>query len=372
VLKKLSEAWKSYWKLRRGWTKDPTNNQKPGLPAYRKDRRTGERLFDLIPIKCPRGYSIGHSAASVVLPRDRRTARIGRTNGRLNLPYRGRRRYQGQMGRAELLRDPIRRRWYLTWSVKVVPPRQIEGGSSATIDLGVRIGGSLSIAGIEQALHFDNKALLAEWDYLGREIAREQEAIAGTRGKVREDRAPSSRGIRRLHQKRRLRLEHAIRCFAKAIAEHCFAHGVSMVWLGWPKGILRDRNYGSRWNGRIHGFWAFDRTLTFIAQALQTLGIASARCGERGSSSHCPACLSAKVVRRPRAWLTCKACSEVIHSDQAGSRNILQSQDPTVRWDGPKAGPRTATRRWNHHRWILRSANPRRQAILPEFQQAAE
>lgn len=133
------------------------------------------------------------------------------------------------MGRAELLRDPIRRRWYLTWSVKVVPPRQIEGGSSAAIDLGVRIGGSLSIAGIEQALHFDNKALLAEWDYLGREIAREQEAIAGTRGKVREDRAPSSRGIRRLHQKRRLRLEHAIRCFAKAIAEHCFAHGVSMV-----------------------------------------------------------------------------------------------------------------------------------------------
>ncbi len=87
---------------------------------------------------------------------------------------------------------------------------------------------------------------------------------------------------------------------------------------------------------------------------------------------HCPTCRSAEVVRRPRAWLTCKSCPVVIHSDQAGSRNIAQVQDPNARWDGPKAGPRTATQRWTHHRWILRSANPRRQAGLPEFLLAAE
>jgi transposase len=371
TLKKLSEAWKSYFKLREKWVATPTTQQKPGLPSYRKDRKSGQRPYDLIPIKHPRSYSIGHSAASIVLPCDRRTAPIGRTNGRLNMSFRGRLRYSGKMGRAELTWDRVRRRWYMTWTVEVEPPKATLGPTAA-VDLGVRIGASLSIAGMEQALHFENKALLHAWDYLGKEIAREQMAIAGTRGKADDKHSPHSRGISRLYQKRRLQLDHAMTTMAKAIAEHCDEHGVARVFLGWPKDIRRERNYGSRWNDRIHGFWAFDRVLKLIAYALENRGIQAIRCGERGSSSHCPTCRSAEVVRKPRAWLTCKVCSEVIHSDQAGSRNIAQVQDPSVRWDGPKAGPRTATQRWNHHRWTLRSANPRRQITLPEFLQAAE
>ena len=33
TVKKLSEAWRSYFKLRAKWTKDPQKNQKPGLPS---------------------------------------------------------------------------------------------------------------------------------------------------------------------------------------------------------------------------------------------------------------------------------------------------------------------------------------------------
>jgi transposase len=369
ILKKLSEAWKAFFALRKRWAKDPAKLDKPGLPRYRKDRKSGQRPFDLIPVKHARSYSIGHAAASIVLPRDRRKAPCGRTNGRLNLPYRGRLRHQGTMGRAELTYDQVRRRWYMTWAVLVTPPQVAPGGPTAAIDLGVRLG--VSVAGVQQALHFDNKALVAAWDYLGREIAREQTAIAGTRGSDPKGRAPFSNAIRRLYQKRRLQMEHGLRTMAKAIAEHCRSLRVSKVYLGHPKHIRRDRSYGSRWNDRIHGFWSFDKVLTFIAQALENLGIASERCAERGSSSHCPACRSPAVVRRPRAWLTCRTCGEVIHSDQAGSRNILQFQDSSVSWNGPKAGPRTVTQRWNHHRWVQRSANPKWQSNPPEFLKAA-
>jgi len=58
TLKKLSEAWKSYFKLRSKWSADPAKNQKPGFPAYRKDRKNNTRPFDFIPIKHARSYSL--------------------------------------------------------------------------------------------------------------------------------------------------------------------------------------------------------------------------------------------------------------------------------------------------------------------------
>jgi hypothetical protein len=40
-----------------------------------------------------------------------------------------------------------------------------------------------------------------------------------------------------------------------------------------------------------------------------------------------------------------------LHSDQVGSRNIARFSNPNVRWDGPEAGPRTVTYRWNFQHW---------------------
>lgn len=366
TLKKLSEAWKSYFALRTKWAQDRAKTQKPGLPDYRKDRRTGQRPCDFIPVKHPRSYAVGHSAASVVLPRDRRR----KPGERLNIPYRGRLRHQGQMGRAELHRDRVRRRWYLTWAVTTKAPKPAGTDRAAAVDLGVRIAASLSIEGIAQAMHFESAEMLGDWDHLGREIAREQAAIAGTRGQDPE-KCPSSRAISRLYQKRRLRLEHAWKALAKRVAAACRDARVATVYLGHPKHIRRDRDYGSKWNDRIHGFWGFDKALAVLESALSTLGIQAVRVGERGSSSHCPSCGSAEVVRHPRWRLRCTACDENIHSDQAGSRNILKAQKPSVSWAGAKAAPRTATQRWTRHRWDLRSANPKGQLQLPEFLKAA-
>ncbi len=371
TVKKLSEAWRSYFKLRAKWTKDPQQSQKPGLPSYRKDRKTGQRPFDYIPVKHSRSYSLDPKDAHIVLPRDRRPRKTG-SSGRLHVAYRGRRRFQGKMGRAEVCYDRVRKRWYLSWSVEAEAPKPLVSGRCAAVDLGVRITASLSVEGLAKALHFEGRETLKDWDHVGRLIAREQACIAGTRGGDPE-RCPSSRVISRCYKKRKERLDHALRCMAKATAEVCEQHGVGTVYLGWPKGILRDVFYGSsRWAGRIHNFWLFGRSLELIEQALAQRGIVAVRVGERGSSSGCPSCGSEDVVRHPRWLLRCKACGERIHSDQAGSRNILRQNKPSVSWAGLEASPRTETRRWNRHGWETRSANPKRWGNdLPEFLKTA-
>jgi transposase len=369
TLKKLSEAWKSYFQLRKRWSANPSVFQKPGLPAYRKNKKNGQRPFDLIPIKHPRAYAINSKDVSIVLPRDRRQ-KASSANGRLNMPYRGRLRHLGKMGRAELAWDKTRKRWYFSITVTKDAVQPVPEGKSAALDLGVRILASLSIEGKAQALHFEGREVMKDWDYLGFQIAKEQEAISGTRGKPGQ-KAPSSRNISRLHQKRRLRVEHAIKVIAKEVAEVCLANGVSTVYLGWPKNILRDVKYGnSRWAERIHGFWAFDKALRLFENALAMVGIQTVRSGERGSSSTCPCCGSTEVIRHPRWLLRCKTCGETIHSDQAGSRNILSFNKPSVSWAGLEASPRTETRRWSRHQWDVRFANPR-QAISLKFLQVA-
>lgn len=262
----------------------------------------------------------------------------------------------------------------MAWAVEVAERHPAGGDRVAAVDLGVRVSVSLSIEGEPQALHFEGREALKDWDHLGREIAREQQAIAGTRGKADDERSPSSRAISRLHQKRRLRVEHVLVCIAKEVAQACARAGVAKVYLGWPKGILRDVRYGtSKWAGRIHGFWSFARLLGLLEGALRKAGIEAVRVGERGSSSACPCCGSADVVRGPRWLLRCKGCGARVHSDQAGSFNIMGQNKPSVRWAGVEATPRTETLRWDRHCWEPRSANPGRLVGdgVPEFLRAA-
>ena len=148
---------------------------------------------------------------------------------------------------------------------------------------------------------------------------------------MREERqrAPSDARIRHLHRNRRLRLRHGLTAMANAIAKDGAAAGVATVYLGWPRGILRGERYGpGKWAGRIHGFWSFGLTLALLESALEARGITTVRVGERGSSSTCRACGSGDVARHPRWRLACRACGESLHSDQAGSRNILANQTP--------------------------------------------
>lgn len=335
TLKKLAEAWKSFFALRKLYNSGGLND-KPGLPKYRKDRKTGMRLTDFIPIKCDRSYRVNAWTIEVTMPKDI-------SKSRLVMSYRGIKRYIGKGKRSELLYDSGRNRWYMSYGVETVEPKQ-RNGVKAGIDLGVRILASLSIEGLPTALHFAGRDVLKEWQYWNRKIAIHQQEIAHRNKK-------SSKQLSRLYRMRKARMRHAWDAGAKAIANHCRRHNVGEVLMGWPKGSLDEVKASRKWKGILHGFWSFDQMSERIEQALNRVGIKTERVGERGTSSHCPTCSSAHVVRVPRWVLRCKDCHTAIHSDQAGSRNVIRQKYPVL-WDEGEAPSVPDTRRWSRHQWV--------------------
>ena len=171
TLKKLAEAWKSYFKLRVLW-KERKLKDKPGLVKYRK--KNGARLNNLVLLKCSRAYSLNAREVAIVLPKDLRD----KDQKRLILPYRGQRRYTGKGRRAELHYDQTKDRWYFHYTVQMPENRKKEFIKLGAIDLGVRVLASLSVEGQGQSYHFSGREMLKEWDYWGRQIAIYMKALS--------------------------------------------------------------------------------------------------------------------------------------------------------------------------------------------------
>ena len=263
------------------------------------------------------------------------------------MKYVGCERYRGARKRAELLWDKARQRWYLKYAVEVAE-KVIHGSNrGAAIDLGVRIAASLSLEGVEQARYFEAREMLKDWYYWGRQIAQHMQELAG-RGRK------SSLRLSQLYAMRAARWRHAWQATAREIATTCRRQCVGTVYIGWPKGIREDRVYSKKWAARIHNFWGFDASGRILQGALERQGILVMRVGERGSSSTCPvtSCASKKVTRKPRHILSCRSCETTVHSDQAGSRNILAFNHPGTSWDAVKTTVRPDTLRWNKQRWV--------------------
>ena len=335
VLKKLAEAWSSWQALRKRWKQAPRKD-KPGLPRYRKDK-DGARPTDFIPIKCGRAYRVNGRTIELTMPRD-----LSRT--RLEIAYRGMRRYAGKMARAEIWYDAGRGRWYMTYAVQVADNAPKGWPRVAGIDLGIRVLASVSIEGLDTAFHFLGREVLKDWQYWTRRIAEHQRDLTHRGGRK------SSRRLKWLYAKRRSRLQHAWDAMAARIMSLCRRYRVGQVVIGWPKGILDDVRLNRKWNGLTHGFWSFEQMSQRLVLALRRGGIMPERTGERGTSSHCPRCESANVIRRPRQMLRCRDCDLVVHSDHAGSFNIMSQRYPVI-WDGAEAAPAPETHRFNLHRW---------------------
>lgn len=336
VLKVLHEAWKSYFKLRALW-KAGKLEDKPGLPTYRKSRKTGKRLTDWIPIHSERSYRVDGRTVAVTLPRDLRG------KGRLIISHRDIMRYQGAGRRGIMSFDHARGRWYFRYSVDVPDNAAKPWPGAAGIDLGIRVLVSLSIAGVETAFHFLGREVLKDWMYWTRRIAEHQHELAQRKKKT-------SKRLGRLYAMRRSRLQHAWDAMAKRVVSIGKRHKVGKVVIGWPKGILDDGHLSRKWNGLTHGFWSFEQMSQRLMLALRRAGIVPERVGERGTSSHCPRCGSPRVVRRPRHLLRCRDCALHVHSDQAGSFNMIRQTYP-VFWDGAEAAPAPDVYRFNLHRW---------------------
>ncbi|RKY81541.1 transposase, partial [candidate division KSB1 bacterium] len=341
VLKKLSKAWTSYFRLVK-LQKSGKPMDRPGLPRYRKDRKTGKRPFDFIPIKSLRTYSLSGGIFSITLPSDLR-------NGRLCIGCKGILRYRGILKTCELKYDRARTRWYAHITVEISKPRRKQKPVKyASGDIGAKRAIAVVIEGSKIAHVFSARELWKDYKYWTRRIAREQSRLSAQGLKT-------SRQLKRLYRMRKLRVEHGLEALARKVALILKREKVTHFAVGYPKGCREEMQFGKN-NALVHNFWSFDRVLNILEKHCTRRDIELKRVDEQATSDVCNMC--GKEVKRPvRSVVVCPEHGRY-HADVNAAINILLKNTPGY-GDGVKATPAWVTHEWNKHLWLPRARSLR-------------
>ncbi len=343
TLKKVAAAWRSFFALRRAFGQRKLE-RKPHPPRYWKDRKTGQRLSRGIFIKSPRSFSVSRKALALALPSDLRRG----PGDRLVIQTRGLLRYNGELRTCELQPDSMTRRWYAYITVETLEPvRASRPERWAGIDLNARILAAVAVQGCAAVQLYRGREIWREFSYWTRRIAREQARLA-------QQGLRTSRAVRRLYRRRRLRLLHALQALARQVVVGLRRDGVTNMALEDLTGIREHMDFGPG-NLLVHNFWAFARWRRTLEAALGRVGIRVVTVQARGTSSHCAVC-GQPVARPVRHKVVCHHCGTVSHADANAARNILNKaagfQAPS-KGDGAEAkAPAPLALRWDRHRWV--------------------
>lgn len=348
VLKKLAKAWTSYFRLRKLHSAGKLVH-KPGMPRYRKNRKTGTRPWDYIPVKSTAAYEVKSSTLRIAVPADIH-------KGRIEIPFRGIIRYTGEHKTCELHYDQVKRRWYAHFVVEV-PDREVKERPvrHAAGDLGARRTIAVSIEGSPLSEVFSSREAWKDYKYWSRHIAKEKSRLS-TQG------YKTSRHLQGLYQKRRLRLRHALEAMASAVVRTLKRHGATHFTVGYPVNCRDDMNFG-KVNELVHNFWAFDLTLDILEKHCERAGIAFERTDEAGTSEVCHIC--GGTVKRPvRSVVVCSVHGKM-HADANASCNILKKNTRASAGDGAKAALAWIVMRWNLHLWLSHAESAKHRLLRP-------
>ena len=202
--------------------------------------------------------------------------------------------------------------------------------------------------GLRKSIVFSGRAILSDWWYWTKKIAREQMRLAMV------NRVKSSRKLRKLYRIRQRRFRHAVNAMVKTIVEDAHGLGISKIVLGRLKGIREDNQRGRKANSMIHNFWSFRWIVQRFKEKAEEYGIEVVEITEYKTSSLCPFC-GAEGVRRYRGLFYCLKCGKVINADVVGVLNIAKKHESIIlspSWDrdnGLMAQPLLL--RWDGMRW---------------------
>ncbi|MBX6423429.1 RNA-guided endonuclease TnpB family protein [Thermosulfurimonas sp. F29] len=340
VLKKLRQAWTSFFRLKALYAMGKIS-EKPSPPRYRKDRTTGKRFSDWIPVKSARAYAVDGDWFHLTLPADMRK----RPGDRLSVLYKGTMRFRGKRTTCEIKYDAARDRWYARIQTEIRTVKKT-GKRRAAIDLGAKRTAALVIEGVPVGIVFSARNLWKDYRYWTRRIAELQSLLASQGLKT-------SRRLKKLYRKRTARLEHALRAFARTVAEILKAHDVGLLKVGYPKECRSEMRFG-RNNIKVHNFWAFLKAIRYLKDACERRGIKVEPVDETGTSERCAVC--GEEVKRPKRSVVICPEHGRMHADVNAAWNIL-GETPDY-GDGPEAGLAWVTCEWDKHSW-----NPRRQSL---------
>ena len=272
VLKKLSRAWTGYLRLRKLYERGRIKH-KPGLPGYRKDRRSDRRPFDYIPVKSKSAYSILNGHLYLTLPSDMRQFR----GDRLVIPFKGNIRYRGELKTCEIRYDHATRNWYVHVVVEVPEPvRKPKPVKYATADIGAKRTIAVTIQGSNVAYVFSARQLWKDYRYWSRRISEEQSRLSQVGLKT-------GRRLKKLCRMRKLRLRHGLESMARKITLELKRQGVTHFKVGYPKNCRETMDFG-RNNEKVHNFWNFGTVLGILEKHCQRRGIEYEMVDETGTS----------------------------------------------------------------------------------------
>ena len=348
VLKKLSKAWASYFRLRKlhgaGKLKD-----KPRPPRYRKDRKKGTRPRDFIPVKSTAAYGVEGNVLYLAVPKD-----IG--GKRLGIPFKGIIRYRGDFKTCELVYENTNQVWYAHLIVEL-PDKELatKPVKHAAGDIGARRTITISTQDNPMSVVYSSRAAWKDYKYWTRLIAREKSRLA-TQG------LKTSRHLQGLYQKRRLRLRHTMEALASDMAAGLRRNRVTHFTVGYPVNCRDNARFG-KGNELVHNFWSYKLLLDILEKHCARWGIVFEKVNERGTSSHCHIC--GRKVTRPRTNLVVCPVHGPMHADVNASRNILKKKTQPLGWDGEKASPAWTVKRWDSHRWRSHAESAEHRVLQP-------
>jgi putative transposase len=328
IINKNNEAWRSFLTLKRFEAEGrlPEHITRVSMPRYWK--KNGRRELRII----VRNDCYRIDEKYLCLPKG------------LKLRCKGRLKWKGKQGRLEIVYDELDEVWRGFMTVKVEKPPLKGGSKPLYIDLGIVNLATLWFEGLRQPITFSGRALLADWWYWTRQIAKEESRLA------RGNKAKTSKRLRKLYRIRQRRFRHAVNAMIKQIVEDAHQLGISKIVLGRLKGI-RSNSHNGKSNTMINNFWGFNYIVKRFKEKAEEYGIKVEEKSEYKTSSRCPFCRSENITTNGRLF-KCLDCRLEAHRDVVGALNIgclyggsvngVVAHPLLLRWNGMKWEPKRA------------------------------
>ncbi|MFX1537562.1 MAG: RNA-guided endonuclease InsQ/TnpB family protein [Promethearchaeota archaeon] len=347
VLKKLDEAYKAWYVLRRKEEKEG-KEKKSRPPGFRKKERLSTILFKQA------GFRVEGNRVRLSLAKNLRRE--------LNIPYQFLwvpfQTYKTPRGQPCTLEiKKIDGSWYGYLVEQHEAPQVVMPPSPKVlaIDQGI-INLAAGITTEGDTCLYTGKGLLSIQRYFNKQIATVQHRVQKRKGEH-----AWTAELTAMYQKRKAQPNHALHALTKQIINDCLKAEIQIIVLGKLKHIRNKKDYGAKINQKLHA-WAFHQFAQLLRYKAEAVGIRVEEVSEWNTSKTCSTCgqpgrRSTKQGERGVFKCLNKKCSEYgkrQHADLNGARNILNKYLRGVSRDsevlvGKLACPRVSY--WNWHVW---------------------
>lgn len=285
------------------------SQKKVGLPKYLKNRKTNTTIPSYLVTDAER-YSLSKTKATIPLS----TLMRKKYNvKKFKIPYLGVLKHKGKQQRGQIRLK--KGKFYLHQSVNVqdVKPKQTK--VVAGLDLGIKNLLSVSTS-TNQELIIGSKRFYRQWQYWTNQITKEQQKLSLI------DRMASNK-ISKMFSDRSVYQNNLFNNIVSKMFRFLIRNNVSKLIVGDLKGILENKDNGTKLNTMTHNYWSFDKLLQKIKNKSEELGIELQLITEEYTSRTCPICFDSSKSNCKDRIFCCQFCGYVNHRDIVGAKNIM-------------------------------------------------